>query len=134
MDSESESEAPKRRSSRNRGESNERKTRRNRRQAEPEVRRAGLRNGNRRVRADSSIQIQESENDYSEAVSYNKNHQKEYDEQFEKLITAGPVQVDKNHVRDDVYSQRGSKNKKGAIIAKEGRMTALKADKLEEIY
>ena len=61
MDSESESSAPKRRSSRNRGESNDRAGRRNRRQQEPEVRRAGLRNGNRRVRGNSSVMIQESE-------------------------------------------------------------------------
>jgi hypothetical protein len=102
MESESEDEAPKRRSSRNRDNSNERMTRRNRRK-EPEVRREGLRNGTRR-RADSSIQIQESEMDYSEAVSYKKNNQKEYDEQFEKLITAGPVLVDQNHMRDENFS------------------------------
>lgn len=81
MDSESESEAPKRRSSRNRGESNDRAARRNRRQQEPEVRRAGLRG--RRARAESSVMIQESEMEYSEAVS-NKNAPKEFDEQFER--------------------------------------------------
>ena len=71
MDSESESEAPaKRRSSRNRADSGDRMARRNRRQQEPEVRRAGLRNGNRRIRGDSSVQIQESEVEFSEAVSY----------------------------------------------------------------
>lgn len=70
MDSESESEAPaRRRSSRNRAESNDRMARRNRRQQEPEVRRPGLRNGNRRVRGDSSVQIQESEMEFSEAAS-----------------------------------------------------------------
>jgi hypothetical protein len=71
--------------------------------------------------------IQESDLDYSEAISYKKSTMKDYDEQFEKLITNGPNMTLQEHRRDDTFSQRGSKSKRGSVIIKEGRMPQLKA-------
>ena len=36
--------------------------------------------------------------------------------------------------RDDNFSQRGSKGKKGATIIKEGKMPLLKGDKCDDLY
>lgn len=41
---------------------------------------------------------------------------------MEKMITASPHQTEAEYARDDNFSQRGSKTKKGAVIIKEGRM------------
>jgi hypothetical protein len=40
--------------------------------------------------------------------------------------------MNSQHYRDDTYSQRGSKSKRGAIIIKEGKMSVSKTE--EENY
>jgi hypothetical protein len=61
-----------------------------------------------------------------------------FDERFEKLITEIPTRANPDLERDETFSQRGSKSKKGAVIARGARMplaeTLKGADQFDEGY
>ena len=98
--------------------------------------------------ADSSIQVLEEENytedqyeaNYSEQINGDKANMNpaEFDEQFEKFITELSIKDNVELQRDDNFSQRGSKSKKGAVIIKEGKMphheNTKGFDKLDDDY
>lgn len=56
------------------------------------------------------------------------------DQKLEKMITASPQQTEAEYARDDNFSQRGSKSKKGAVIIKEGRMPEPNHHQSEDKY
>jgi len=61
-------------------------------------------------------------------------HRTKDDEKLEIMITECRMFANSDLERDDSYSQRGSKSKKGAIIIKEGRFHAAKEGPGDEVY
>ena len=57
---------------------------------------------------------------------------KEYDQKYEKLITEFNTKNKPDLERDDTFSQRGSKSKKGAVIIKEGKMYTAESAKFKD--
>jgi hypothetical protein len=57
---------------------------------------------------------------------------KEYDHKYEKLITEFSTKHSPDLERDDTFSQRGSKSKKGAVIIKEGKMYSAESVKFKD--
>lgn len=57
---------------------------------------------------------------------------KEYDQKYEKLITEFNTKNKPDLDRDDTFSQRGSKSKKGAVIIKEGKMYTAESAKFKD--
>ena len=57
---------------------------------------------------------------------------REYDQKYEKLITEVAIKNNPDLERDDTFSQRGSKSKKGAVIIKEGKMLTAESPKFKD--
>lgn len=57
----------------------------------------------------------------------------EDDQRIERIITKSIFESNSEYRRDDTFSQRGSKSKKGSVIIKEGMFPA-NDDPIEEMY